>query len=452
MNRRNFLATASSILAAHGADRPLEIATFRADVTPRIGDPLCFGLCQPAGRVDDPLSARGIILYNAGLPIVLCAFDWVEIAGRGYDLVRNDLAKAAGTSMDRVAVHTLHQHDTPGYNPGAEEILTANGLPHALYNVEMVNAARRRVADAAAKAGSARRTVNQLGIGRGIVERVASNRRVLGPDGKVKYQRQSRCLVPEAIAAPEGTIDPYVTLLSFWDGDKPLVSITYYATHPQSYYCKGGVSADFVGAARAQREAALPGVFHMHFDGAGGNVAAGKYNTGAPENRPVLAARLAEGMKRAWDATKKAPLAAGQIQWNTLPVQLPLSPHLSREKLLAELRDEKLPVKQRSRAGRDLSWVQLIEDGRETTLQLLDFGPACALHMPGELFVEYQLAAQAMRKDKTVAMAAYGDCGPGYIGTRISYGQGGYETGEVSMVAPEVEGVLTAAMHKLLAG
>ena len=70
--------------------------------------------------------------------------------------------------------------------------------------------------------------------------------------------------------------------------------------------------------------------------------------------------------------------------------------------------------------------------------------------MPGELFVEYQLAAQKMRPDSPVVMAAYGDYGPGYIGMAHSYTQGGYETGPVSRVAPEVESVLMSAMRELL--
>ena len=73
------------------------------------------------------------------------------------------------------------------------------------------------------------------------------------------------------------------------------------------------------------------------------------------------------------------------------------------------------------------------------------------LHLPGELFVEYQLAAKAMRTDLHVMMAAYGDYGPGYIGTAASYPQGGYETGPTSSsVAPEVEPVLMQAMQRLL--
>lgn len=70
--------------------------------------------------------------------------------------------------------------------------------------------------------------------------------------------------------------------------------------------------------------------------------------------------------------------------------------------------------------------------------------------MPGELFVEYQLAAQKMRPDKFVCMAACGEYGTGYIGTKIAYQQGGYETGYVSRVAPEVEHVLLRAMRELL--
>jgi hypothetical protein len=72
--------------------------------------------------------------------------------------------------------------------------------------------------------------------------------------------------------------------------------------------------------------------------------------------------------------------------------------------------------------------------------------------MPGELFVEYQLAAQELRPDLFVAMAAYGDYAPWYIGTEIAYEQGGYETSPISsLVAPCVEDVLIRAVQELLA-
>jgi hypothetical protein len=56
-----------------------------------------------------------------------------------------------------------------------------------------------------------------------------------------------------------------------------------------------------------------------------------------------------------------------------------------------------------------------------------------------------------MRPDLFVAMAAYGDYAPGYIGTEVAYAQGGYETGpHASLVAPRAEPEIMRAMDRLL--
>ena len=73
------------------------------------------------------------------------------------------------------------------------------------------------------------------------------------------------------------------------------------------------------------------------------------------------------------------------------------------------------------------------------------------LHLPGDYSVEYQLAAKRMRPDLHVMVAAYGQYGPGYIGTTAAYGEGGYGSKATSSnVAPEVEPVLMGAMRSLL--
>jgi hypothetical protein len=429
---------------------PLKVATFRIDATPPIGAPLCDALVRPAEKIDDPLSARGVVLLTQDKPIVLCAIDWVGIGNTGHDAFREALAEAAGTTPDRVAVHSLHQHDAPGCDFAAEELLAPRGLGGKLFHVAHARATIRSAADAVREAIRKPRSVTHVGVGKGRVERVASNRRVMGPDGKVKYVRYSASKIPEAIAAPEGTVDPDVRLISLWDGDKPLVSLTYYATHPQSHYGKGAVSADFPGAARAEREKARPDVFHAHFNGAGGNVTAGKYNNGDPANRPVLAARLAAGMKAAWENTKRSPLAARDVAWRVRPVVLPPSAILDEKKLLATLDDTTQKDELRLRTARDLVFLRRCQAKQAIPLTCLKLGDARVLHLPGELFVEYQLAAQAIRPDDFVATAAYGDYGPGYIGTKIAYTQGGYETSYVSRVAPEVEDVLMPAIRELV--
>lgn len=429
----------------------LRLATFQADVTPPIGSPLCCSAgVKPAAKIVDPLTARGLILLGAGKPIVLVAVDWEGIANEGWDEWRAALAAATGTDAGRVSVHTLHQHDAPGYDGSAGKLLKEYGLEANLYDPAFMKSALARVAAAAHAALGKSEAVTHLGLGRARVREVASNRRVLGPDGKVKHVRFSATRVAEAREAPEGVVDPDVRLISFWNGDKPLVSITYYATHPQSYYGQGGVSADFVGMARNLRESALH-IPHIHFNGAAGNVAAGKYNDGSPENRPILAQRLADGMKAAWDSMVKSPLRASDIGWRTLPVALPVAePIRDQQRLLTLIRDPQQLMRSRLTAGRDLAFTRLRESNRQTPLFLLTLGPARVVHMPGELFVEYQLAAQETNPSAFIAMAAYGDYGPGYIGTRIAYSQGGYETGPVSRTAPEVESVLMPAIRELL--
>jgi len=456
MKRREFLTLLASSVAlpqiSWGAEEgQLRIATFAADVTPPLGAVLCHGNVTPAKKIVDPLSARGVILLADQQPIVLCAVDWVGIGNGAHDAWRAALAQAVGTSPDRVAVHCVHQHDAPGIDDSTEEILAANGMGGRMFDVAYAREARERTARAAGEAVAKARTVTHVGCGKGVVEKVASNRRILGPDGRCVMTRMSSCRNAKAIAAPEGIIDPYVRAISFWNDDRPLAVLTYYATHPQSYYGRGGVSADFVGMARSMRETAIPGIAHIHFNGAGGDIAAGKYNDGSPERRPILAQRLGEGMQRAWEATEREPIRARDVRWRVCPVRLPVRESITKEACLEKVRDQNLRDRDRRFAARDLAWLERMNSGHRIPLGCLRLRDEYVLHMPGELCIGYQLAAQAMRPDDFVSMAAYGDLGPGYICQKIAYSQGGYETGWVSRVAPNVEEALMVAVRQLLA-
>src|SRR5262249_30334169 len=183
----------------------------------------------------------------------------------------------------------------------------------------------------------------------------------------------------------------------------------------------------------------------------GGNIGAGKWNDGSPENRAVLAGRVASGMARAWEATKKAPVTADDLGWEAVPVALPPAAHLDEKKLLGVLEDRSAPTRQRAAAANDLVWLRRCKAGDTIDVSCLRLGRARVLHLPGELFVEYQLAAQKLRPDLFVAMAAYGDYAPGYIGTDVAYSQGGYETEPRSSPGgPGVERVLMDAIKRLL--
>ena len=161
--------------------------------------------------------------------------------------------------------------------------------------------------------------------------------------------------------------------------------------------------------------------------------------------RGILAERLADGMKRAWEATKREPITHEAVKWSVEPVALPPAQSIKELKAGMDLKDT---VLLRAKVKK-LAWLQRCQEGKKIDVTCLALGSARILFMPGELFIEYQLAAKSMRPDLFVAMAAYGEDGPAYIGTAIAYKQGGYEVG-ASNVAPETEAILLAAIRKLL--
>jgi hypothetical protein len=439
-----FLTT--TIGAARAAE-PLKVGVFAVDASPPVGSPLAYD--QNKGVVH-PLSCRGVVVIGDGQPVVLCAVDWIGIANDGQVEFRQALAQAAGTDPNRVVVHTLHQHDAPLCDFSTDRMLAKHGINREISDAGFARDVIARASAAVRVATKEARPVTHIGLGEAEVDKVASNRRVLGPDGKVQHVRYTACKDPEVRAKPVGTIDPLLKMISFWDGAEPIVALTYYATHPQSYYRTGLANPDFPGIARDQRQAAT-NVPHVHFNGAGGNIGAGKWNDGSPENRQILADRVANGMAKAWTATVKTPITAADMKWESIPVTLPPASHLDVAKLEAVVNDTLKPARERAAAAEELIWLRRCLAGDAIDVACLHLGKARVLHMPGELFVEYQLAAQKLRPDLFVAMAAYGDYAPGYIGTEVAYPQGGYETGpRASHVAPTVERTLMEVIGRLL--
>jgi hypothetical protein len=443
------LAAATPASAQDTTEPQVKLAVFDVDATPPVGSMMAY---DPVKRLDElTLRCRGIVLCGTEQPIVLCAVDWIGIANEGQDVFRDALAAAAGTTREWVALHTLHQHDAPDCDFSAERLLKENNVADlGRFEGSFAREVIQRASQAIRTALPAAQPVTHYGWGVADVREVASNRRILGPDGRVRATRYTTTTDAALRAEPEGVIDPQVSVLSFWNGDRPLAVLSYYACHPQSYYRTGVPSPDFPGIARFIRGQAVPDVLHVHFTGAGGNIGAGKYNDGAKEDRMRLALNLAEGMKQAWDTTEKQPLGVADLGWGNVPVHLPLAEHLKQPELVEKMKAE---LAGGSAAGVDqLAWVQRCAAGRPIDVSCLRVGRARVLHLPGELFVEYQIAAKKMRPDLHVCLAAYGEYGPGYIGTKASYPEGGYETSpRVSSVSPEVEALLMGALQQLLA-
>jgi hypothetical protein len=424
----------------------LHLATFSCDVTPPDGHPLCGGWILPVRGVDDPLRALGIVLLGEGKPVVLCVVDWCGIRNEAFRSWRAAIAQAAHTTPEHVSLHTVHPHNAPFADVEAEKLIAAAGAPKSL-DLKYFDTCIKSSADALKAALPKAVQFTHIGTGSAEAKEVASNRRILGGDGKVKATRYSATKVKEVRDEPVGLIDSMLKTLSFWDGEKPLAALSFYACHPMSYYGDGRVSADFCGLARQKRQDESK-VFQMYFNGCGGNITAGKYNDGAKENRPVLRDKMYDAMTAAWKDTKRTE--AKGFEWRFEPVKLPARKEDSfgAEQSQKNLEDPKAPDAKRNNGAFQLAWLKRIDTPIE--VNCLDFGGSVLnLFLPGEAFIEYQLAAQKLRPDAVVNVAAYGDDGPGYIPTAKAYLEGGYEP-TVALAGPDSEDILLRAMRKLL--
>ena len=450
--RRRALLEMGAIL---GAALPLRsragyrLATFSADVTPPLGHPCMGGGIAPVAAIDDPLAAHGFVLLGPERPVVVVAVDWCEIRNDAYERWRTALAAAAATTPERVLVASVHQHDAPVADLEAERLLERSGAAGRICNLDFHDLAVRNVARALAASLPAATPVTHFGTGKGRVEQVASNRRYVRPDGTLGFNRTSATRDPALRALPEGTVDPWLTTLSFWNGDRPVAALSSYATHPMTHYGKGRVSADFVGLARKRRQADDPGIAQIYASGCSGNVTAGKNNDGSPENRPILADRIYRAMVAAWDVTSRHRLE--QLSFRVAPLRLePRSgPGFTVEDLQKRLTGDPKPFGQ-CLAALGLSWRKRVAEGHVIDVPMLDLGAAGLVLLPGEAYLEYQLAAQALRPDALILALGYGECAPGYIPIEKAWEENDTNLKDWCWVAPGSETHMRAVLQAVL--
>ncbi len=433
-------ALLSPIMAAE-----LQVATFQADVTPALGTPIYSGY-KPLATIEHRLLAKGVVLQHGRQRYVLCAVDWCELCDGTHTAFREKLAEAVGTNVEYVAVQTVHQHNAPIVPREALILLENSENPPPHPPLSMIDDALANVFDAARASVARFEPCDRIGIGQAKVDRVASTRRNM-VDGKIVVRFSAGAKNPSQAALPEGKIDPYLKTITFAHGERPIARLHYYAVHPQSFYGDPRASYDFPGMAR-ERLQEKEGVFQVYFTGCSGDVTAGKYNDGSPEIRQQLADRMQEGMETAIAATEYRP--AEEPIWRREPVQLP--PKADPEQMTASackaMARTEAPASSRIYSGAmALAFLARLDTPLE--LSSLQIGNAYIVHLPGESMIEYQLYAQRQRPNAWVAVAAYGDCGPGYICTAEAFEEGGYEP-SASHVGPGSESIMKAAIQRLL--
>lgn len=431
----------------------MKIGHFQIDVTIPLNH-RCMGvLPQKSKTIADNLDLHGFVLLGDQDPVVFVAVDWCEIRNKSYDQWRERLAKVAKTGPERVLLSSLHQHDAPVIDAGAQELLDQVGLIGELFDPAFHEDAISRAEVALAQAIEEAKPLTHLGYAESMVREVASNRRVVDGTGKVSFARGSSSgRDPFFRETDAGLIDPMLRTISFWSHDQCVVEYHAYATHPMSYYGRGEVTSDFVGLAR-KRLARLDRSIHpIYASGCSGDVTAGKYNDGSQQAREELTTKIFDAMLTNRNATKKIEVTNG---WRFRSIELELqytqTPNLQKDFMLQELKDTNAPVEKRILAAMGLaSWNRTVENSKPIDMPCIDFGVARVILFPGEAFVGYQHLAQKLSGEVPVIPIGYGECWTGYVPTSAAFDDGFNESW--LWVAPGAEEKIQQGLSKLLNG
>ncbi len=412
--------------------RPISVACFRADVTPAPGEPLIW--VDPAREVLDPLWAKGVVIDAPDGRIILCALDWCGLGGYVHRMFRDKLAHAVGAPVDRVAVHTVHQHTAPYVNGGAYELMAKLPNPPHMMSRRFLEEVTSRVAEAAAAAVGRMKAFDSVGFGSVLLDRVGSARRLI-VNGKLVTRFSTGGKDPRMAALPEGNIDKRLRTVTFIAGQLPLVRLHYYASHPQTFCCTGQVTADFVGAAREAVEKA-EGIPQLYFTGCAGDTTVGKYNDGGSETRKALAQRMERGMLESIRATTARPVRS--VSWKAVELRLP---HRAGPEI------EWPPSNPASMTGAEIyrraNKAAFAKTKEPLVVSCLRLAEVPIVHLPGEPMLEFQrFAPEAI-------VAGYGDISPGYLCPDKAYSEGGYEPSATN-AGPGTEAAVKRAITEVL--
>ncbi|MCL2623269.1 MAG: hypothetical protein FWD31_06330 [Planctomycetaceae bacterium] len=434
------LASWGQVLSATENSTDLKLVTFQVDVTPPIGDPLAY---VPNDKVDTPIYVSGIVLDDGNTRAVWVSCDYIYICGESYVKWTEMIAKQAGTIVENVFLHSVHQHDSirwaPEYNPKEGE----DGA--VVVNPEYCEKSLKDVSDAMANAVNGTwQSVGKLLTAETRIGGLAANRRLVDDNGQFAFTRFSGKNPPALQAWPVGKIDPILRTVCFENTEgSRIVALHFYATHPMAAYMRSMVSTDVPGRAlRHVRENDDSVALSIYFTGCGGDVTFGKYNpTGDAQAIDQLGTRLGEGILGNLRRLEEQPL--GRIEIKRVAFEVPFNPEL---RPASEYKGE--PALERRYL------LETIDLWRQSTVARMSVGPKVHLlsFTLSEVFVDYQLYAQSLIPEHFLATAAYGNGVYWYIPTRAAFEEnGGYETGDnACVVTPEIDEVLRDALRRCL--
>ncbi|MFW6155214.1 MAG: neutral/alkaline non-lysosomal ceramidase N-terminal domain-containing protein [Planctomycetota bacterium] len=361
----------------------LHAGTGVADITPPVGARMAafphkqYTDPRRAEGTHDPLKARALVVRSGEITVGLCTVDLCGMRGVTVERIRDAVARRV-PSLDggRVLIAASHTH------AGAETSFLFGGSP----DDPEVRAIEARVVEAIVTAAQDLEPV-ELAWGRTTLE-ANHNRRVLEADGR------ARMALNYEPGATTGVVDAdlHAIRLDRTDGAPKAIAF-HYTAHALTLGRENlRFSADYPGRACAAVEATHPGCTALFLNGAAGNVHPRECMRTGTEARDRMGDAVADATERALAGARHAETTDLALASTTLTFPNRLDPALT---------------------------VALEVDA-------MRLGPLVLGFVPGEFFVEFQLAFRKGIAPHPGTLVGYANGWTGYASTRAAYTEGGY--------------------------
>jgi len=425
----------------------------QVDITPPAGTHLAggVGVYRPAQAVADPLHARALVLEQDGRRVAIVTLEVTIITQPWTDRIRA-AGEALGIPGQAIMVHAVQTHSAPsvgnflldddlgGVPEGAEWVRA--GEP--TYYEQATAGAIRALQQAAASLEEV-----EVAAGSAMCDGLAHNRRGVTRDGSVVmpwlYSSQAHPLGPTHLRYLEGPTDREVGVVAFRNAAGRMVALLLHFTcHPVNVFAQVPnlvVSADWPGMwcdqmRRRCGEQCVP----LVINGCCGNI--NPWPPFQPNFHPDhkrMGLTLAEAAEQVLYRLSFAPTEAleGRTQVVRLPLRAPEAEALAQARQVLEEHPEvQWEGESRTKVAGD--WmraaltmsVHLLRE-REGSLpyeiQALRVGETALVGLPGEPFVEGQLAIKIGSPAYPTYVAHCTTQYVGYLPTREAFARGGHE-------------------------
>lgn len=427
----------------------LLVGVATVDFTPPPGLPLMGNFRDDylARGVHDPLLAKAIVFADsAGTKAALLTLDVCMLDRRNVAFIRKTIGSQCGVAPENVLVHATHTHSAPA--PSDRFLF---GLDFEPYR-DRVDAFLTRAASAVASAEENLAEAT-LSIGRATENRVSFNRRLRRTDGSTQMNWEA--LLPgfdsDQIDEPWGPVDPELFCIVVERENQPVAAVVNFGLHPAILAGDNWLySADFPGSlAEGLRRICGDDFTSIFLGGCSGNINHVDYrDSGQGRGFSMVqrvGAMLATATAQAINSRTPVDVDRVNVSSDKAVLQRIKIGETERRRCETVLDEARRRPPQGQVDGlpeaffAELRLAMYEKQGRpdEVEVMAIRLGDVAVVGLPGENFCESGLDVKRRSPARHTLVAGLSNDAIGYLPTRESFRQGGYETTEGSSLYEE---------------